>query len=249
MTKRSNKNLKTMWRKRTNQSPKPIVSPLTVSLPNGQSWLTFPEEAVENVRHLYNRISRTAAFPKQLALISALRQEGTTYLSRAIGATLAKDLSSSFCVVELNWWWPTPDLPADYQAGGLAAVITEQVALEEAVIRTSMPNLTFLPAGNLDRELRSAISHGLAFQTTIEYLTEHFDHLILDIPPILFVNEAIPLASRAEACCLVIQQGVTTIENVRLALDEISHLPIIGVAMNQVKFFTPPTVLKFIPQQ
>lgn len=238
-----------MWRKRTNQPPKPIVSPLTVALPNQEPWLTFPEEVVESVRHMYNRISRTSAFPKQLALISALRQEGTTYLSRAIGATLAKDLSSSFCVVELNWWWPTPELPADYQAGGLAAVMTGQVNLEDAVIRTSMPNLTFLPAGNLDRELRSAISHGLAFQTTIEYLTEHFDHLILDIPAILFVNEAIPLASRAEACCMVIQQGVTTIENARLALDEISHLPIIGVVMNQVKLFTPPSVLKFIPQQ
>jgi MinD-like ATPase involved in chromosome partitioning or flagellar assembly len=239
-----------MWRKFQNQViQKPPVLPVTVFLQEEQPWMTFPAHIVESVRQMSNRICRVTPFPKRLALFSALRQEGTTYLSRAIGATLAKDLSSSFCVVELNWWWPTSDLPTSYQAGGLAAVMTGQTALEEALIRTAMPNLTILPAGNLEVDLRSTISRGATFNTAIEYLQEHFDHLILDIPAILSVNEAIPLASQAETCCFVIQQGVTTIENVKLALDEVSHLPISGVVMNQVKFYTPPLVLNFIPQQ
>lgn len=239
-----------MWRKSLkNKIQKPTVHPITVSLPDEQPWLTFPESVVESVRHMYNRLSRTNPFPKQLALISSLRQEGTTYLSRAIGATLAKDLSSSFCVVELNWWWPTTELPETYHSGGLAAVVAGQVDLEDAIIRTSMPNLTILPAGELEIELRSTISRGTTFKATIEYLTEHFDHLILDIPALLSTNEAMPLASQAEACCMVIRQGVTTIENVRLALDEISHLPVVGVMLNQVNLHTPSFILGFIPQQ
>jgi len=239
-----------MWRNFRIKPPQnPSIRPITVSLPGEQPWLTFSENVVESVRHMYNRLCRVDPFPKQLALISSLRQEGTTYLSRAIGATLAKDLSSSFCVVELNWWWPTSELPDSYQSGGLAAVMTGEVELEKAIIRTSMPNLTILPAGDLDIDLRSTISRGTTFKAAIEYLTEHFDHLILDIPAILATNEAVPLASRAAACCLVIHQGITTIENVRLALDEISHLPIVGVMLNQVNLYTPQLVLDFIPQQ
>jgi len=239
-----------MWRKlRNNNVQKPLTRPIAIFLPEGQPWLTFPENVVESVRHMYNRLCRVDPFPKQLALISALRQEGTTYLSRAIGATLAKDLSSSFCVVELNWWWPTSELPESYQSGGLAAVMTGEVELEDALIRTSMPNLTILPAGDLDIDLRSTISRGTTFKAAIEYLTEHFDHMILDIPAVLSTNEAVPLASQAAACCIVIRQGVTTIENVRLALDEVSHLPVVGTLMNQVHLHTPQQILKFIPQQ
>ena len=238
-----------MWRKSRNHPLKPHSSPVTLALSDGQPWLTFPEDVVESVRHTYNRLCRVDPFPKQLALVSALRQEGTTFLSRAIGTTLAKDLSSSFCVVELNWWWPTSELPVSYSSGGLAAVMTGQVDLEDALIHTSMPNLSLLPAGNLDMDLRSTISRGTTFKAAIEYLTEHFDHLILDIPAILATNEAVPLASQAAACCMVIRQGVTTIENVRLALDEISHLPMAGVLMNQVNLRTPPFILNFIPQQ
>ncbi|HNB52659.1 MAG TPA: hypothetical protein PK530_11980 [Anaerolineales bacterium] len=240
-----------MFRKRSGNKniQKPLVYPVEVTLPDGQTWLTIPESVVGSVRHLYNRLCRTDPFPKQLALISALRQEGTTYLSRAIGATLAQDLSSSFCIVELNWWWPTTELPSSYQAGGLAAVMTGDVDLEDALIRTSMPNFTILPAGDLDVSLRSTLSRGTTFKAAIEYLTEHFDHLILDIPAILSINEAVPLAAQAAACCMVVRQGVTSIENVRLALDEVSHLPIVGMVMNQVNLYTPKPILNLIPQQ
>lgn len=234
---------------RKKESLKPHTTPILVATSDGRPWLTFPEAVVENMRHMYNRMCRTEPFPAQLALVSALRQEGVTYLSRALGATLAKDLHSSFCVVELNWWWPSTELPANYRAGGLASVLTGQLKLEEALIHTSMPNLSILPAGDLELDLRSTISRGITFNTAIEYLSERFDHLILDIPAILSTNEAVPLASQAASCCLILRHGVTSIENVRLALDEISHLPVVGTMMNQVKWHTPKWILDFIPQQ
>jgi Mrp family chromosome partitioning ATPase len=81
----------------------------------------------------------------------------------------------------------------------------------------------------------------------IEDLSKEFDHLILDIPAIRATNDAVPLASLGDACCLVIRQGVTTAEDVRLTLDEIDHLPILGVILNRVRLKTPRVILKFIP--
>ena len=56
-----------------------------------------------------------------------------------------------------------------------------------------------------------------------------------------------PLASLSDACCLVIRQGVTPVEDVRLALDEIEHLTILGTVLNQAHYATPAVILKFIP--
>ena len=59
---------------------------------------------------------------------------------------------------------------------------------------------------------------------------------------------SIALASLADASCMVIKHGVTSIENVRLALDDVNHLRILGVLMNQVNLQTPSLLLRFIPQ-
>ena len=66
----------------------------------------------------------------------------------------------------------------------------------------------------------------------------------MDIPAILATNDAVPLASLGSACCLVIRQGVTWMEDVKLALDEIDHLSIMGVVMNKFKLNTPSFLVK-----
>ncbi|MCA9925602.1 MAG: hypothetical protein KC421_24695, partial [Anaerolineales bacterium] len=72
---------------------------------------------------------------------------------------------------------------------------------------------------------------------------------LLDIPALLATSDAIPLASLSSGSCLVIKQGVTSIENVRLALDDIAHLNMLGVILNQAVIKTPKLFLRFIPQE
>ena len=86
-----------------------------------------------------------------------------------------------------------------------------------------------------------------ALKEAIYRLSDQFDHLILDVPAIRKTSDSVPLASLGNACCLVIQQGITTIEDVKLSLDEIDHLSIIGTVLNQVNITTPEKLLNLIP--
>jgi len=47
---------------------------------------------------------------------------------------------------------------------------------------------------------------------------------------------------------MVIRQGVTPINKVREALDEVKHLPMAGVVLNKIQVHTPQWLLNFIPQ-
>jgi Mrp family chromosome partitioning ATPase len=171
-----------------------------------------------------------------------------TYLSRALALTMANDLDTSVCAVELNWWWPdkTLELPADHL--GLAGVLSGEIQLEEAIVNTSQPNLSILPAGRMPVASRPTFSRGIHLKEILYQLNEQYEYIILDIPAISVTNDSIPLASLGDACCLVIQQGITPVEKVRTALDEIDHQKFLGVILNNARFYTPSFLINLIPQ-
>lgn len=132
---------------------------------------------------------------------------------------------------------------------GLAAVLTEELTLEQALVQTALPNLALLPAGNLSPAQRPAIARSDTLRSCIAQLSRRFDHILLDVPAILATSDAIALASLGTACCVVVRQGVTPVNNVRRALDDIKHLSVLGVLLNQSRTALPRWVNALIPQE
>jgi Mrp family chromosome partitioning ATPase len=132
---------------------------------------------------------------------------------------------------------------------GLAAVLTGALKLDDALVQTALPNLALLPAGDLSPAQRPAMARGDALKACIEQLGHRFDHLLLDIPAILATSDAMALASLGAACCVIVRQGVTPVSNVRRALDDIKHLPMLGVVLNQSRTTLPRWVRALIPQE
>jgi Mrp family chromosome partitioning ATPase len=232
------------WKRKTRE---PVSPPLILSKKNGVPVYNFPIEVVDNLRYTITRIERNASLPLRLAIVSALREEGVTYLTQALAATVAHDMPLSVCVVDLNWWWPSTTILVGQDNPGLAGVFTGEATLEEIIVPTGLPNLALAPAGQLPIERRPVIARSQVLVQIMEQLSKEFDHLILDVPAVRATTDSVPLASLSDACCLVIRQGVTTAEDVRLALDEIDHLSILGVILNQVRLKTPRAILKLIP--
>jgi Mrp family chromosome partitioning ATPase len=226
------------------------AQPLTLTSEDGESWIEFREQVVDAVRQTITRLMRTDPFPDRLVITSAVRQEGVTYLSRAIGTILAKDMSRTVCVVELNWWWPTDDYPKMMNGRpGIAEVLLGDADLEEAKMATGLDNLTLISAGKLANNRRSTIFHNEEFGDLIATLDDQYDHIILDLPAVTATSDSILLASHGTGICLVIQQGVTPVQRVKAILDDLDHLNIIGVILNQVKVATPSFLLDYIVQE
>lgn len=232
-----------MLRRKTNNDTN-HEKPLVVPSITGKTAFTFPDEVINSMRHLITRITRENELPKRFSILAALREEGVTYISRALAATIANDLGLSVCVVDLNWWFPSSSPLAGYKNGGLAEVLSGEATLGDSLVHTGWPNLTLLPSGQVARQNRPVMARSGALEKILDELDKSYDHLVLDIPAILATVDAVPLASLGTACCLVVQQGVTWSEDVKLALDQIDHLPIAGVVMNKVRLVTPPILVK-----
>jgi Mrp family chromosome partitioning ATPase len=206
-------------------------------------------ETVEHVRHMLTRLNRNNALPARLALVAALRHEGVSHLSRAIAAIMAHDLNVRVCVVELNWWWPAPAPAVPAVAGGLAAVVANLASVEEVTVTTGWPTLSLIPSlTSVPMDERPVLARNPKLKQIITQLSQQYDHLILDIPAVLATSDAIALASLADGCAVVVQQGATPINSVRSALDDIDHLKVLGVIMNQVDIAIPEFVQRLIPE-
>jgi len=221
---------------------------LIIRTEDGKNEMVYPAEVVESLRKAISRLISKKSLPNRLSIVSALQQEGVTYLTRALALIIANDLNTSVCAVELNWWRPDKSLILPEGNKCLAGMLIEEGKIEDALLRTNKPNYSILPAGRMAVAERPVWARSDLLKEALFKLGEQYEYLLLDIPAILVTNDAVPLASLGDACCLVVNQGVTSVEKVRLALDEIDHLTILGVLLNKVKTATPAQVLNLIPQ-
>lgn len=246
---------------------------LLIQSPEGRELFRFPPEVVTSLRRMLTELMYQATLPRSIACLAALRGEGVTYNTLALGATLASDVDAKVCVVELNWWAPglqamlageapqgrgrgrkqpavvqpaQPPLPA---SPGVAGVVRGQASLDEALIKTDRPNLDLLPAGELPPQERAAMARGEQIRSLLEDLYERYDYVLIDTPALAITSDALAFASQSEGTCLVVLQGVTQANTVKSALDSIKHLTILGVILNQVKLHTPRWMLNLLPQE
>lgn len=255
--------MSTLWSPPTMALPSGIV----LRTPTGEPLYTIADDVVDVGRRMLTRMQQRAALPKRLTLLAALRSEGVTYLSIALAATLANDLGARVCAVELNWAAPgmyrqlavpplprkrrrsTPEAPPRCSpSAGLAALVAGAVDLEQALLPTDRPNLAFLPAGYVPPEQIPGLVRSAALRDTLKALDAAFDYLILDTPAVLPSSDAVALAGLGGGCCLVLRQGVTAQTQVQRALDELAHLSLHGVVLNQVAYHTPAWMRRMLPE-
>jgi Mrp family chromosome partitioning ATPase len=221
----------------TKKQEKTEIEELVFNLPSatGEPAFQFPEAVAESMRQLITRLSRENEFPVRLGLVSALKGEGVTYTAYALAAVLAYDTYAKVCVIDLNWRSPSKNSLAFGDNPGLAKVLSGEAELEEILIPTGIESLYIIPAGTVERSALPGVARSSALRKVLADLELRFDHLILDLPAILSTSDAV-------------HQGVTSMEDIRLGLDEIAHLKVCGVVLNRVTAATPNFLLKLISQ-
>ncbi len=125
------------------------------------------------------------------------------------------------------------DMLGIHSRGGLYAVLSEQMRLEDAVVETSQKNLFFLDAEPHIPNPADIIA-SKRFSRLIATLKSTFQYVIFDTPPVGTFIDAAEVGRQSDGVLFVIRENFTKRNEIVAAVDQLrkAEVNIIGAVMN-----------------
>lgn len=192
--------------------------------PSGQAELIVHQDPMSGVAEASRSIRTNLLFMapdkpyRTLLVTSAGPAEGKTTIACCIATAIAQ-AGKRVCLVDCDL--RRPRLHRIFRAGGrdlgpgLATALVDD-GLKDFVAETEVPNLWVVPAGPIPPN-PSELLHSERFRTFLARLSERFDQVILDSPPVAAVTDATILSTLVDGTVLVVRANRTGKEVARHA--------------------------------
>lgn len=196
----------------------------------------------EEYRTLRTNISFSKAdgVLKTIAVTSGGPTEGKSTVSANLAVTFANQGQKTI-LVDLDMRKPTVHATFGVQnTSGLVNLLTDPVKTLERLLlsyckESGIENLTILTSGPIPPNPSELLDSG-RMATLLATLSEQYDRIILDTPPVISVTDAQVISSRADATILVVPYGIAqkaAVMDAKVLLQKV-NANIIGVIMNRV---------------
>jgi capsular exopolysaccharide synthesis family protein len=150
---------------------------------------------------------------RSFVVTSALPFEGKTTIASNLAISLAQ-FGRSVLLVDSDLRRPRLHrvLEVDNDLG-LSTLVEGRTSLRAALHKTKIDGLSVLTSGPIPHN-PSELLHSAAFAQVKEDLSEHFDYVLFDSPPMGAVTDAAILAPQVDGVLLVVRAGTSTLHAV-----------------------------------
>jgi capsular exopolysaccharide synthesis family protein len=191
-------------------------------------------ESFRNIRSSLLFMNTSGPRPKTLLIASSVPKEGKSTVSLYLAATLSIGGSRVLLVdadmrrASLHKQIGAPASP------GLAEVLNHELALDKAILPTTLENLFLLPAGEAKRNPGELVLRA-GWGQLLRDVSPQFDFVLIDTPPILATDDTASLGSKADGVIFVVRGSFTPARMVRQALEYLRQrrVPVLGLIFNR----------------
>lgn len=207
-----------------------------ISIENRFSPIT---EQYRNVRTSIQFAASSGKPFKLLLITSTEQEEGKTTLAANLAVVMA-ETNKKILLIDGDLRRATAGKYFNVlssQKQGLSTLLSNYHQLpEEAIQRTQIKNLDFLPAGPIPPNPSELLESNRLNQLFVT-LEEQYDLIIIDSPPLLVVTDAQLFSSKVDGVVLVVRENRTKRNNLIKCknLLERSNARLIGVVYNAAK--------------
>ncbi|WP_421850517.1 GumC family protein [Novosphingobium sp.] len=151
--------------------------------------------------------STPAGLPKTMLITSSQPSEGKSTTSFAIAAGIAR-LGRRVVLLDVNLRRPAlhrsiAALNGD-NSKGVSSILTSQCSIDEALRSTDVDNLSVITSGPIPPSPTELLS-SIGMHQLIDELSQRFDLVLIDSPPVLGLADAPVLAALVDSVIIVIQ--------------------------------------------
>jgi exopolysaccharide/PEP-CTERM locus tyrosine autokinase len=171
-----------------------------------------------------------------IVVTSAVPGEGKTFTSVNLALSLALERNREVVLVDGDVAKRdiTRLLKLDEEPGLLDAGGAERRELADTVLRTDLPSLYVLPAGNQHVEATEILASERMTALIAELAADRRRIVLIDSPPLLVTSEAGVLASLAGQVVVVVQASETPQDIVLRAVESLPEDKAVSLILNQV---------------
>jgi succinoglycan biosynthesis transport protein ExoP len=211
----------------------------TFTMPGQVAALESRSSVAEAYRVLRTSVMLSSAGgpPKLILVTSGQPGEGKTTTTVNTAVSLAQ-LGASVLIIDCDLRKPsTHKVFGVDHSRGVSTYLSRDVPLEGLIQKLPIANLSLLPCGPIPPNPAELISSE-KMKNMLQMLTEQYDHILIDSPPLMHVTDPVILSTMTEGVILVVQSGKTTRDMLRRARQELTTVgaKIFGVVLNNVDF-------------
>jgi len=195
------------------------------------------DDRVGHYRQLRTRLLKTMRDNKwtTLAITSAHERAGKTLTAANLAISLSRDVNTTVLLVDLDLNTPTVHQKLNLKPEkGLVDYLEGTADLEDIVFDPGIEGLIVIAGRSAGKES----SELLASPTMNRLIRDLYDQdvasiIIFDLPPLLRNDDAILFSPFADAVLVVVEDGVTTEEQLRHAMQLLDKANVIGTILNK----------------
>ena len=177
----------------------------------------------------------TAGKLKTIQITSPLAQDGKSTIALNLATALAEGGKRNVLLIEADLHRPTltEQLGIERRAG-LADCLESGLRPASALRRLEPLGWYLLPAGE-PRSDPTELLQTEAFAGVLQDLSEKFDWILIDSPPVIPLTDALSIARQANATLLVAREGRTPQEALEKAIAVVGRQRVLGIVLNAVE--------------
>lgn len=144
-----------------------------------------------------------------IGVTSSVQGEGKSTTSINLSYMLAED-GKRVCLIEGDMRAPTMKSKMNLNpTNGLSKVLAGMATPEECYVTALHENLNLLPAGGMPPNPAELLGSERMIQL-VKKLRESFDYVIIDLPPVTVVADALAVSGALDGMIVVVEEGSTT---------------------------------------
>ena len=175
---------------------------------------------------------------KKIVITSCEPNDGKSFIAIQVAANMARRgkrvllMDADLRLSVMNAHYEIQLSGAGY---GLAHILSGQCMLEDAMYETNVPNIWFIPIGT-DVQAPLSLIATPDFDALVKALSENFDLVIIDAPPVGLVIDAAEIAKSCDGSVLVLEYAKTHRRALAEAKQQMERTgtPILGCILNKV---------------
>jgi len=209
--------------------------------PRSSQFLMLSEDAPFAIQEAYKAIRTNIMFSiasdrcKRIVITSSVKGEGKSATAVNLAIAFAQN-HSRVLLIDCDLRLPTDAAKlGTASTPGLSNLLVGMRSVNETI--RSLPNgLNLLPAGDIPPNPTELLGSDRMKQL-LDLLSNHYDYILLDTPPVCTVSDATILAKETDGVVVVSRQGVATQDSIQETLNQLqfANAKLLGFVYTGVK--------------